>query len=74
MGVLEGAEGPEADDAVGEFSDGELIDLPQGDDGEEEVIINKANDAILAALENSEATPAVPDVPVICLCAQKGRL
>ena len=37
------------------------------------MIIDNISDAILqlAALENSQATPAVP---VMCLCAQKGGL
>ena len=52
--MLEGAEAPDNDGEVGEVSEEEFVDLPEGDDGEEELIIDTFNDVILqlAALEN----------------------
>ena len=47
-----GAAAPD-DDEVGEFSDEELVDLPEGDDDDAPIVIDNVNDAIaqLAALE-----------------------
>ena len=54
MGVLSGAATPDDDQEVGEFSDEELCDLPEGDDEEKPIVIDNVNDTIvqLAALED----------------------
>ena len=54
VGDLGGAAAPD-DDEVGEFSNEELVDLPEGDDDDEPIVIDNVNDAIaqLAALEDT---------------------
>ena len=51
MGVLDGAAAPAAldDDEVGEFSDEELIELPKGDDEQEQIVIDNLNDTTVQA-------------------------
>ena len=62
VGVPEGAETLESDDTVGVFSDDELVDVPEGDDGEEEEI---AIDNIVDATNHNDLVA----FDAICLCA-----
>ena len=56
VGVPGGAVALDDDEEVGEFSDEELCDLPEGDDEEEPIVIDNVNGTIvkLAALEDTE--------------------
>ena len=47
VGVPGGAAHPDDDEEVGEFSDEQLFDLPEGDDKEEPIVIDNVNDGIV---------------------------